>query len=102
MIAIRQKDGRSASVIICDVCKEIITDSGMALARFSRDIEEGKVGPVRYCHKGRCDQAAEKPDMESSVNLNDHLMDTCHNVGLTLEKMKEAEEDWHRWREGLL
>lgn len=102
MIGIREINGRAGGVIICDVCSQPITEIGLGMIRYPPEIKEGESLPVTHCHKGDCDHKLTARDGQSNwQELGHYLLDTCHNSGLTQEKMPDIVETWNYLRENL-
>lgn len=89
MIGISTAEGRDRPVVVCDVCKEQITDSARANVFFER-AENGHSDKLWFCHQGKCDEIL-KPTVKSNpfINLDRVLTFLCSNSGLRPERMIE-------------
>lgn len=92
MIKILRLNGKSAPVLVCDVCGSRIEDAKNAAAvnNFnSETVSDGDLLDVIYTHKGKCHNRAESLMTARGVGvvgwleLQHHLVDLIHNVGLS-------------------
>jgi hypothetical protein len=86
--------GRSAPLLVCDVCAQPIRDAGLAAAVFPRSDVEGEIFSVLHVHKGACHDRAEA-DLDGAAGapwqeLRHHLVYLLGNVGLDDESLAEA------------
>ncbi|PTQ86087.1 hypothetical protein [Nitrosomonas ureae] len=96
MIEIRGVD--NDSYIVCDACREEITNVRNALAIFRNFMNDGEKSKVLHVHKnnvkGDCTKKAEdyirSKDWESgSMELGEHLANLIHNIGMSPEDIKQ-------------
>jgi len=93
MIRMIRNEGRTTPIVVCDNCKEPITDSEMAMAIWKQPDVDGTQAEVFHLHKGPCDRAfkAVIGDPNPWQELTKHLHYLCSNVGLSPEKLLKEE-----------
>lgn len=94
MIKILNVQGRSAPVLICDICDQAIKNVGLAAAVFPRSDVEGELSPVLHVHKGTClDRADVRVAAASHApwqELTHHLVWLLQNVGMDAAALANA------------
>jgi len=89
-------NGRSAPLLICDVCGYTIDDVSDGAAVFAHVSGEGTATPVMHVHKKTChDKADEVIGSDASPRwdeLSVHLLNLAHNVGMSVEKLAALAE----------
>jgi hypothetical protein len=88
MIEMHRIKGRYCPVILCDACRERITDYHRAHILFDGAQEAGQ---VYHVHKGACNKAIERQIRAAGGadfwdSLDEHLYRLAFNVGLKWEK----------------
>jgi hypothetical protein len=79
MIEIHFIKGRHWPLVLCDACRERITDCHKAHILWNGDIESG---PVYHVHKGACNRAIEQKIRDDGGHdfwdsLDEHLVGVC-------------------------
>lgn len=98
MIKMLKFSGRSAPVIICDICGKRIEEVKLGAAVFPQIDTEGAIAEVLHVHKRDCHNAAEQKigggESAPWQELRHHLSYLLHNVRLSLEQLKELDQDY--------
>jgi hypothetical protein len=98
MIGNLRKDGTNAPMIVCDVCRERITDFQMGAAVFPLGTPNGHISPVLHAHKRTCHDAADAQVREQGGTpgwdeLRDHVRWLAANCGLTPATLADDERE---------
>lgn len=98
MIKMLSASGRSAPVLMCDVCGERIKLVGMGAAVFPRSDSDGAEVEVLHVHKGECHDKAESRVGSGKgapwQELGNHFSYLLHNIGLPMSRLQELEQSW--------
>ena len=91
MIEVQKTGHRTVAAIVCDVCREPITNVGMALVKYPAIADGESTATLLFCHKDDCDQrsengAAGRPWME----LNHFLAKLLLSSGMPLAAIADA------------
>jgi hypothetical protein len=92
-IQILHRDGRTAPVIVCDICGDMISDVREGAAVFNCKVAPNSKTPVLHAHKGGCHDAAEhRFDDPGWDELGLHLYRVGFNSGLKHEEEAAREK----------
>jgi hypothetical protein len=98
MIKMLNASGRSAPVIICDICGKRIKEHELGAAVFPRTDSEGAIAEILHVHKGQChDEAEQKVGGGKGapwLELINHFSYLLHNLGLSVERLEELDQEW--------
>jgi len=94
MIQLVYDEGRTAVVLVCDVCHQPIRNASMAMMRWPRKEDDDHDNPIttlQYCHKGECDRAM-PPERHNDPwwELEHFLARLVVNAGLDGERLRDA------------
>ena len=89
MIVVKYSKGRYCPMVLCDVCKEPITDAGMAAVVQEPTNEPEAILKIQHVHKRACHNTAEAAMHATGwEELETHLAQLCWNVGFTPKAMQ--------------
>ena len=90
MIQLRVEEGRTFLEVICDACKESITDADMAMVRFRLSHEDGAhTSELVFCHKNKCDESLDQIRPEDGWwELRHFLFRLATNAGMDIEAFR--------------
>jgi hypothetical protein len=99
MILIKQIDGRSCPLIICDACNEPITNIKMGIVRYKSGGGDGDISEVQHSHKTTCDKALSGVEGKHSwQDLSHHLFLLLTNSGMPSSEIAAEVEGWEKFQ----
>lgn len=88
---------RTYPLILCDVCGQLISEPGMAMARWKPLAKDESTTEIAICHKGTCDEELNRTRQDDHwEELTHFLCRLMHNCGMTDEHMVAARESVDR------
>jgi hypothetical protein len=104
MIRIRYIEERYAPVVICDICEQRITNSGLAVIVYPRRLgNEAELLEPWHVHKGTCLATADERlggrEKVGWEELATHLMEVAMNCGRSSHQIKEHLNAFESWRD---